>query len=359
MPTANELLENRAIRHAVFMQRHATFEVREVIKFLNKEVLPDLEKKIASRVSLVKSRGFDRGVHTSKRLQNLMREVRTLTRAGARAAYKQLRGQLRELALSEARFQKGLLEEATTGLGFTFETPDVRTLNSIVTSRPMEGSQLKDWFDGIGRNTGAQIERSINVGMAQGETTDEIVRRLVGTRANGFRDGVWATTRRNAEAVTRTATNHVANHARMQTYEENSEVVKGWRFVATLDARTTLICASNDGRVWKVGEGEQPPLHFSCRSTTTPVLKSWKELGINLKGAPPGTRASMNGQVPQSQTFGRWLKKQPAAFQKDYLGPGRYEVFKRGKLKIERFTDAMNRPLSVDELVSLEKKIAA
>jgi SPP1 gp7 family putative phage head morphogenesis protein len=217
---------------------------------------------------------------------------------------------------------------------------------------------LRDWYNGIGRQTGDQIGRQINIGLAQGETVDQITRRVRGTRAANYKDGVWATTRRNAESVVRTATNHVSNQARQETYEENQEVVKGWRFVATLDARTTLICASNDGRVWPVGEGEQPPLHFSCRSTTVPVLKSWKELGINLKEAPPGTRASMNGQVPATETYPQWLKKQPASVQNEVLGRAKGELFRRGQVPIERFVDRRNKPLSVAQLESLEKQLA-
>ena len=138
--------------------------------------------------------------------------------------------------------------------------------------------------------------------------------------------------------------------------------------MATLDSRTSLRCASLDGQVFPIGTGPRPPQHPNCRSTITPVTKSWRELAkpgalkrgrgadnldalferrLKGKGFTPdqiagikrATRASMTGQVPGKLTYARWLRRQPAAFQDDVLGPTRAALFRDGTLTLDRFVD--------------------
>ena len=149
--------------------------------------------------------------------------------------------------------------------------------------------------------------------------------------------------------------NHVSSQSREAVYSENESLVKGVQYVATLDTRTTDICADLDGQIFKVDEGPRPPQHINCRSTTVPVLRSWKELGIDLKEAPPGTRASMNGQVAEGTTYGQWLKSQSTSTQNEALGPGRAKLFRSGAVSIHQFVDSTGRTLTLDELSRLEK----
>lgn len=72
--------------------------------------------------------------------------------------------------------------------------------------------------------------------------------------------------RRDAEAVTRTAVSYVANRARQKVYNANADIVKKLQYVATLDSRTTLICAWRDGKIYDLGKEPTIPAHFRCRS---------------------------------------------------------------------------------------------
>ncbi len=147
--------------------------------------------------------------------------------------------------------------------------------------------------------------------------------------------------------------NHISSQAREITFAGNEDIIKGVQWVSTLDARTTEICMSLDGQVFSIGEGPRPPAHVGCRSSIIPVLKSWKELGINLKEAPPGTRASMDGQVADTVTYPDWLKDQPASVQDEALGPARAELFRDG-VPIERFVDDRFNPLTLDQIKTRE-----
>ena len=83
--------------------------------------------------------------------------------------------------------------------------------------------------------------------------------------------------------------------------------------------------------------------------TFRPVLKSWKELGIDLQELPTGTRASMDGQVPADLTYNKWLKGKPAAFQDDVLGPTRGKLFRAG-MPVDRFVNKAGDTLTLDDL---------
>lgn len=80
----------------------------------------------------------------------------------------------------------------------------------------------------------------------------------------------------------------------------------------------------------------------NCRSTTAPVLKSWKELGIDLEEIPVGTRPAVvngvAGDVPETMTYAEWLKEQREDIQKEVLGKKRFEMFKNGAT-LDSFVD--------------------
>jgi SPP1 gp7 family putative phage head morphogenesis protein len=130
-------------------------------------------------------------------------------------------------------------------------------------------------------------------------------------------------------ALVRTSINQVANTASQQVYEANQDITKKYRYVATLDARTSSICRALDGREFEYGKGPMPPQHFNCRSTTVPVI-DYEGIGFD---APPsvtkGKRASSDGPVPVNTSYGQWLKDQPRSVQEDVLGPGKVSYFNR------------------------------
>ena len=65
-------------------------------------------------------------------------------------------------------------------------------------------------------------------------------------------------------ALVRTSINQVANTASQQVYEANQDITSKYRYVATLDSRTSSICQALDGREFEYGKGPMPPQHFNC-----------------------------------------------------------------------------------------------
>jgi SPP1 gp7 family putative phage head morphogenesis protein len=360
MPTANQEAFDRGLRHAIHLQRLRAHEVNEIVGFLNDEVLPDATATLRRRLERFKARGFDVGPRTTQRVKDAINATSGVIAGGMREVGGALREDLKAVTLTEAEWQRRALDASLPAglkeLGVDFELPTVGQLNSILTSRPFEGDVLSGWWRKVGRSARADISQQVQIGIAQGETNQQIVRRLVGTRAGRYMDGAFGKLRRNVSSTVQTATSHVSAQAREMTYAANDDIVKGVEIVATLDSRTTEICMSEDGKVYPVGEGPRPPFHFNCRTTTTPVLKSWKELGLKDPAdiVPPGTRASVNGQVPARTTYGQWLKRQPRAVQEDALGVKKARLFRSGRVTVDKFVDDKRRVLTLDELREVE-----
>jgi SPP1 gp7 family putative phage head morphogenesis protein len=349
--TANEQLVDRGIRHAVHLTRLRNHVTRDVLALLNDDVLPDLQAKLARRLERIATRGFDSGPWTTKRLREVIKTTRAQLAAGMDLAGERLVDSLREIGLTEAQWQAARVTAAIpSGLDLAAVVPGSRHVGSAITSRPFQGDLLSGWWSKLKRKAQDDIARQIQIGVTEGETNAAIVRRLAGTAAGRHMDGAFGGLRRNVASITQTATNHVSTQAREMTYEANSDLIKGVQIVATLDGRTTEICMSEDGEVYDVGDGPRPPFHFNCRTTTVPVLKSLRELGFRSAGLPPETRASMRGQVPARQTYGTWLRNQPAAVQDDVLGRTKGRLFRKHRLSVDSFVDDKRRVLTLPEL---------
>lgn len=124
--------------------------------------------------------------------------------------------------------------------------------------------------------------------------------------------------------------------------------------VAGVVVHNSAVCRARDGKVYPIDSGPRPPAHPNCRSTTVPVLKSWKEMGINLKEAPEGTRAALDGQEASSVTYEDWLRRQSKDFQEEVLGLKKARLFRDGNLKLDRFVDKKGAELTLDQLRTKE-----
>lgn len=334
---ANDELESALTRHQVYLQRLGSGTARKVL-----DALKASETRIVERL-LSETNALSRA-----RQEKLLRDLRRVMETAYLDATGALQVDLEALAVYEGEFQTDLFKRVLP-VKFETVTPTANQVIAAVNSRPFQGKLLKEVYPELTQSAWRQVRNAIRGGFIEGRTTDQIVRDLRGTQAQGYKDGVLAKTRRDVEAVVRTAVNHTANTAREVTYEVNDDLVKGVRFNATLDGRTTLICASNDGKVFEPGKGPRPPLHYNCRSSTSPVLKSWRELGFDVDEVAPATRASMNGQVPAGQDYDAWLRTQPQDFQDEALGKARADLFRAGT-KVDRFVDRSGREYTLDEL---------
>ena len=333
--TTNEILVDQAIRQATLISRFETTVVKEIVGKLNREIIPDLLQKIKKSNVTPKSK---------KRLQNLLVSLKATALRGSKTLEKDLTKILQDFSVFEADWQVRGLDRAMP-FDFSFNSPSVETLRSSVINEPIQGRTVRKWFDKQARSTIKTINTNVRIGLAEGETLGQIVKRFTG------KNSLLNTNRRQVEAIVRTSLNHTGTQARNLVFAENKDVIKGEQWVSTLDSRTTDICAGLDGREFKVGMGVMPPAHFQCRSIRVPIIKSFEELGIpGLKKLPPAQRASLDGLVPARQTYPQWLRKQPVKTQNEVLGVGRAKLFRGNKVTIDKFTTNQQRSLSLKEI---------
>ena len=343
MPSVNEELRDRTIRHLVHLNRLSNQESRWLTEKYDSYLWRIIQRYEASDPRLLRTKKL-------AELERSINEILVEFRGESNTAFS---NRLREIASNETEWQERLLNR-TVPVELDTSMPSPEQLRNIIRDEAVQGKYLTDHFTDINENTRRRVMSEIRQGVMEGDSTEEITRRLRGTKARGYRDGALERSRRDADNIARTMTQYVANRAREDHMLANEDIIKGRQVVATLDSRTCPMCMGLDGKVLQLRKGRRPPFHHRCRCATIPVTKSWRELGIDLDEAPEGTRASMDGQVAASQTFNDWLKRQPAPVQDEALGPTRGKAYRKGNLSVSEFTDGRGNTITIEEMRQLE-----
>lgn len=123
----------------------------------------------------------------------------------------------------------------------------------------------------------------------------EIMKRIKGTLIDGIRSGagineivsmietkfadmdinlINTTKTSRIEMIVRTTINKAYNEIRARQFKDMAEDVQAYQFSAIMDGRTSAICSSLDGKIFKPTEIDyyNPPLHPNCRSLLVPVF---------------------------------------------------------------------------------------
>jgi SPP1 gp7 family putative phage head morphogenesis protein len=353
--SANEELLDRIVRHQIHIERMKAGEVAALITALN-ELDGELMALLASEEPA--SLG-------ARALEAHIRAVQEVSEAATRKYAELLTVTLETFALYESGWIAAQMSDVVgprviAALGRPkdgFAPVPENLMRAAVHKRPLQGRLLKEWVADLDAGRKRRLAASIRTAAIEQKTIPELVREIRGTRANAYKDGVLEISRRGAETLARTSLQHISVAARETTFQQNSDVVKGVKWISVLDMRTTPQCRTLDGTVFPLGKGPRPPIHPGCRSSITPALVSLSELfGKDIPDSiDDRTRASMNGQVPADLTYGEWLRQQSASVQDEVLGPTRGKLFRQGGLTIDRFTDSKSlRSLTLKELQKRE-----
>ena len=185
------------------------------------------------------------------------------------------------------------------------------------------GQNLKQAFRGLAAKQGELFGRTVRDGLLTGEPTAQLARRLRDQLI--FEDGKPFKPNQVTNLV-RTSVQQVSNDAAQAVYENNQDLTKKYKWVATLDSRTAPECRVLDQQVFKYGEGPTPPQHFGCRCRTVAEL-DYEGLGITPPKTPLGKRAAEGGSVPAGTSYGKWLKDQSASYKAKALGKNKVKYF--------------------------------
>lgn len=359
MPATDETIDS-VVRHQVFLERYKKGEVEANAETLKKleEIEVDLIRKLESdKVSQL----------TRKELNDLLKNIRKAESSAYAEIIERTLQNSSRLATAEAGFEVALLEAVILNQGFEAETVD--GVFSKILRKPLSTGNglLEPYLRTWSKAERTKLPNAILKAHNEGQTIQQMVRVIRGTRANRFNDGITKVRTRHAEAVARTAIQHISNTARAEVWSNNKDVVVAYEWVAVLDSRTTQQCKSLDGENFFQGEGPLPPIHVKCRSTTAPVIderfdflkNNAQRSAVGAEGTETAGGKKGGQRVSAALSYYEWLKSQPASFQDEAMGPTRAKLFRDGGLSLERFRalqiDKVTfRPLTLDEMKILE-----
>ena len=325
----------------------------------------DLERQIRDKFGWIADRGRDGRItsFSQRRLELNLLETKALIREAYRKLGRTMRADLKDLAELEARFAPRSVDSTLVKFGLDGIGVGIAgglLLTAIVDRRPFQGHLLREWAAKLDADTYTRISGALRSGMANNETIDQIVRRIRGTKAKKYADGVLQASRREVTAVVRTAHAHVADAARVQSYAEMKQFIGALRWESVLDDRTTPQCQIRDGKLYtfdgkpidhKITWLGFPPIHWNCRSVVVAQFRTWHKLPVDMDREQ---RAAFGGPVSANTTYGEWLARQDAATQDRVLGVKRARAFRAGKVKFEDLFSDRGLFLTIDEIEELE-----
>lgn len=238
------------------------------------------------------------------------------------------RAQLNKFLGGIARSQKAMLDKALDGYldrmepfaGFSYQieaslvyevtratilnSTKARAVYQAAIQRPIgaTGDLLQPFVKNLSASQVSAVEKTLRKAHVNGWTSRETLTVLKGTKANDYADGLMSRLGKQTATVVRTSMQHINNSARQTLWGDNSDIIKSYQWVSTLDGRTSEICQDLDGEEFKIDDGPLPPAHPNCRSTTIAVLD---DAFSELSGGR--TRSSEDGYIDADTTYPEWL----------------------------------------------------
>ncbi|KTG25391.1 hypothetical protein AWR38_01065 [Idiomarina sp. WRN-38] len=376
---AQEQVVTALARHTSYLHRASTAQVNAITKAIE-SLSTDMTREVADRLDNLtpaELSAFSRGRYTTDRLKGLRNVIDGWAVKMGSTLNEMALGGFKELAGHEAEFARTLLSESIEGT--LPAAPTAAAAYASAVAKPVLGEMVEDMLADIPERAKRQVYSRIRQGISQGETNYQIIRALRGTKALNYKDGVLQTSRNDVERVVRTARSHVSTTAYEDTYSALGVEEVVW--VASLELRTCKRCAPLDGRRFRLSEPHpRPALHPNCRCTLAPsfngeimgkrpYVRAMKVKGrdgeskyrsIGNMTAKQREAAGLEvGQVSANTTFSDWFANQGAAYQREWLGDKRYQLYKKKDYSLERFVDPIKGELTLDQLRQRDRETFA
>lgn len=172
-------------------------------------------------------------------------------------------GNLLKDAYEDGYFRTMFDAQKRAGVGVSFTTPGGKQLEAAIREKWL-GQNYSDRIWADKKKLTDNIEQMLSQEFVRGRGPDDIAR--------DFADRLNVSYS-NAQRLIRTEINYISNKGSLQAYKDTG-IVEKYRYLATLDSRTSDICRELDGEVFEIKEAKVgvnlPPLHPYCRSTTVP-----------------------------------------------------------------------------------------
>lgn len=303
--------------------------------------------------------------------------------------------QCEHLAENEAKWAAAIVKQS----GVTVPKKTIRVSTIVKYATVEDGQTIPESINTAAEEDAKRISEVCREGVRKSKPLETIIKEIRGTKELGYTDGIFETTRSEAETIARTGCMGIADEAKMQFYINNQDVIIGIIHVATLSGNTCLVCGNLDGHIWKnpseLSLVPNLPIHPNCRCVHLPITELdainsskrpaevenyWKEAERAYNEEHTGKRfddlarstklkyyykaqkdyEERTGkpafdEVPQNMSFSEWLKTKDSSYIESYLGKTRYLLYTKGELPLNKFINpATNMQFTIAELKKLD-----
>lgn len=209
-------------------------------------------------------------------------------------------------------------------VGLQFNRLDTGAVDRIVART---AGQVESALNPLSREAGEAMRRVLVRGVTMGDNPRAAAREMLRRVEGVFNGGLT-----RAMTIARTEMLDAHREATRATRVANADVVRGWVWISALDTRTCPSCIAMHGTEHDIDE-TGPDDHQQGRCSSIPLLKSWRDLGIDLD-EPPST-------VPDALD---WFDGLPRTDQVKIMGPSRLAALDDGRVT---FADMATRRSTV------------
>ncbi len=325
----------------------------------------------------------------SKQWRNFAKRLETIIKAPFAILESNLMNESSLFVKHEAEYITGLFREISPVLHKWNKPKEQKPESEIIM-----GMTTTDRFQELAENHYKSILLKTKSLFRAGYSVPAIVTAIAGIQSRNYAGSSIGTANNHAKTIVNTTISGMAETSLQGFIVANQDVMglygdtsKQEVFVAVLDALTTPICAKTDGKVFAIGKGLYPPLHYNCRSRRYPIIngvalaggrifyyrdgrsyarkdfvadakiiyddwaiKSDLEKRIIIDKMKKEWAKNFIGGVPSNYNYEAFLKNQSQVFQERVLGKQKAKLFREGKLSLDKFSDRSGRALTLKQL---------
>jgi len=345
-------------QHTVYLQRIGATEGLKSIPYLEA-----IENDVVSILNKYRKRKVTLALQA-----DIQKQINEVTRKHLQDYTSALKVENRALGAYEAEFAATTLNGVVESEDFNSTVPSAAAVNSVATITPIKlGSNSFTSYSSMMANYWQkwtnEIDGIVQAGFLEGSTIPEITNAITAQMdlsKSGTTKSVLDRARRSAKQLAITGTNHYANASRIAFVDQNDDILKGYRFLAVNDSRTSTRCRALDQTVWPANSPKlnsvTPPLHPNCRSALTYEVDD--RFKLDSSDTKKASSFEVDGkrdpkQLDSDSIYYENMKKLKASDQDAILGPTMGKAFRKmdSPSQFAKATlDSMNNPLTIKQM---------
>lgn len=304
-------------------------------------------------------------INSKKLRDELIKQITAEVAATADNATASILSQIDDVIRQEVNFQWVVLRNISSKKPIK---PKLDAVSRAILNQPLvlNGKGIA-WEERIGAFKSNQVQaakQAIMAGWANGQTTTEISRQLIGTRTTR---GVIDRSKSAANALAKDLISHSSAMTKAEVARQNDDIVIGEKVTITIDSHTSPICqdlGSQDkgGKEFlyaEVGRNfKRNPFHYRCRSIMIFIVAP--EYDLEIETTRP---AVVDGKAIQVDSKTDWLTlaKRYPSLAEQALGKTRAKLI--GDMSVDAFQkvafNSLNQYNTIDEMVANSKRVAS